>query len=289
MYEEIKGLQNVELQILKELKRVCEKNNLMYSLAQGSLLGAVRHGGFIPWDDDIDVMMNYRDYVALKEACARDLGKDFFLQTVENEPESGLTFYKLRLSTTTYILDKTVNKDINQGINIDIYPVYNVADNKFMRVIQIIMMAVYFLFCEQHVPQNHGIFMAICSRMILFVFRGKQREKIKDFCHNYMARYEGKRTKYKALLCGNLSCYRTISPASCFDNTIPKRFVDEYFPVIAEYDMFLRRVYGDYMKLPPEEEQGLKLDHIVKFDTETSYQEYKGKLYCIPESINIGD
>lgn len=280
MFEEIKGLQQKELEILKELKRVCDKNNIGYFLAFGTLIGAIRHQGFIPWDDDIDVSMNYDDYCKFIEVCRYDLKDEFFLQTIDNEPESGLTYLKLRMNTTTLILDKTVDKDINQGINIDIYPVYHVPDNGLLRKIQLLSVAVYMLFCEQRVPENHGKVMTFISRLLLCALRGKARHAIRDLCHKYMAKYEGKETKYKAQFYGNLDRCRRIYPAYYFDKTTGRLFVDEYFPVQVEYDKYLTQRYGDYMKLPPKEEQGVKLDHIIKIDTDVPYIEYKGKLYC---------
>ena len=100
MFEEIRPLQEKQLQILKEFKRVCDKNNLDYFLAFGTLLGAVRHEGYIPWDDDVDVCMNYSDYVALDKACNRDLKEGFFLQSDKLDPNSHMTYKKLRLNNS---------------------------------------------------------------------------------------------------------------------------------------------------------------------------------------------
>ena len=282
MYEEIKPLQDKMYEILKELKRVCDKNKIEYSLAFGTMIGAIRHQGYIPWDDDVDVTMNYQDYMRFQEACKTDLGEDYFLQTIDNDPESGLTYLKLRLSTTTLIIDKTVNKDMNQGINIDIYPNYHVPDNKLLRKIQLLNCAFYMLFCEQKAPDHHGGFMAFASRVMLGLFRGKSRIAIRNFCHQNMAKYEGRKTKYMAQFYGNLDRCRRIYPSEYFEGgVVYKRFVDEDFPVQASYDKYLRQRYGDYMKMPPEEEQGIKLDHIVKIDPDNSYLKYKGTLYCV--------
>lgn len=214
MYEEIKGLQEKELLILKELKRICDTNNLTYFLAYGSLLGAVRHGGVIPWDDDIDVCMNYSDYIRFKEVCSTQLGIDYFLQTDETAPNARMSYLKLRLNKSTLIVDHVVDRDMHHGISIDIYPLYNVPDNRFQRMIQLCASAVYMLFETDSVPKNHGGILAFGSRILLKSFRGRTRILIKYFCHSYMTMFEKKNTKCKAMLFGNLSYCRQKSLSS---------------------------------------------------------------------------
>lgn len=281
MYEEIKPLQQRQLEILKELKRVCEKNNITYFLAYGSLIGAVRHHGFIPWDDDIDVCMNYPDYVRFENVCKRDLLPGFFLQSKNTEPNTGVDYMKLRMDNTTFILDKTVDKDIHQGINIDIYPIYNVADGKFARKIQLVNAAVYMLLEVGEAPRNHGGLMSIGSSVLLTVFRGKFRQIVKEYCYRQMAQYEGVRTKRKALMFGNMKICRQTYPAEYFEEAVVLPFEDDNFTAPGGYDGFLTSYYGDYMMLPPIDERGVKLEHIMKIDTENSYKKYKGILYCV--------
>lgn len=281
MYENIRPLQMKQLQILKELKRICEENNLEYFLAYGTLLGAIRHEGFIPWDDDIDVCMKYPDYNRFKEVCKTQLGSDYFLQTDETDPDAGLSYYKLRLNGTTLIVDDLANRDMHHGISIDIYPIYNVPDNLFQSKIQLCATAVYMLFEAGEIPKNHGGIVAMGSRLVLFLFRGNIRNWIKGKCHTYMAKYERKSTNQKALLCCNISVSKCLYPAEIFSYTIKKTFEGEAYSVPSEYDKFLRITYGDYMQLPPSEEQGIKLEHIVKLSLSEPYQAFKGKLYCV--------
>lgn len=281
MYEEIRKLQEKELLILKELRRICDANDITYFLAYGSLLGAVRHHGFIPWDDDIDVCMNYPDYMRFKEVCKTQLGSDFFLQTDETDPNARMSYYKLRLNHSTLIVDYLAERDMHHGINIDIYPVYNVPDGVFQRKLQLCASAVYMLFEAGQVPENHGGVMAAGSRILLKIFRGKSRESIKNRCHRYMAKFEDKKTKGKAMLFGNIHYCRQIYPAEIFSYAVKMSFEGEEFSVPGGYESYLKMFYGDYMKLPPVEDRGVKLDHIVKISTDEPYEKFKGILYCV--------
>lgn len=280
MFEEVKGLQEKELILLKELKRICEKYNITYYLAYGTLIGAVRHKGFIPWDDDIDVCMNYTDYLRFEQACKKDLKKEFFLQTRDTDSNAGLSYNKLRLNNSTMIVDYMADRDMNHGISIDIYPIYNISDSAIGRKMQNISAAFYMLLEAGQTPKNHGKLMQIISTVVLFFVRGKFRTCLKNFCHSYMAKYEKKKTKCKALLYGNMAVCRMVYPAEIFEKGTELEFESEMFSVPVGYREFLTKEYGDYMKLPPVEEQGVKLEHILKLDTETPYLKYKGTYYC---------
>lgn len=281
MYEELTGLHAVELDILVELDRICKKNNLRYYMAFGTLLGAVRHKGFIPWDDDIDICMPYNDYVELVEACKKDLSEEFFLQTEVTDPESKLSYFKLRKNNTTLIVDYLADRDINHGINIDIYPLYNVPDEEQRRRIQLINTAVYLLFQAGQVPANHGLFMKIICGFLLGIIRGNLRNALKNKCHRAMSKYEDTQTKRKSLLFGNMSyCLKTYD-ATIFEKTVLLDFEGKKFCAPVGYDAYLTSFYGEYMKLPPKSDQGVKLNHIIKIDIDHPYSYYKGVLYCI--------
>lgn len=285
MFEEIKELQAKELLLLKELRRICEANNITYFLAFGSLIGAVRHHGFIPWDDDVDVCMNYPDYIRFKEVCKTQLGSDFFLQTDETDPNAGLSYYKLRLNNTTLIVDYLADRDMHHGINIDIYPVYNVPDNGIERRLQLYASAVYMLFEAGKVPENHGGIVAAGSKLLLKLFRGKARTSIKRRCYKYMARFEDRQTKSKAMLFGNINVCKQLYPSKIFSKVKKMQFEGEEYSVPIGYDACLKIDYGDYMKMPPVEEQGVKLEHIVKINPNESYKKYKGILYCVKGGV----
>lgn len=126
--ERDKKVWNVELNILKEVKRICEKHNIKYFAEGGTLLGAARHGGFIPWDDDIDVAMLRDDYNKFIEIAQSELPEHLFIQNSKTDIRPNL-FTKIRDSRTTWIPKGNDLKLKNYGIFIDIFPLDGCDNN----------------------------------------------------------------------------------------------------------------------------------------------------------------
>ena len=276
----LKALQSKELLILKEVKRICEKHNIEFFLNFGTLLGSVRHKGFIPWDDDIDLGMTYSNLVKFREVCKTELGSDFFLQNEETEPAAGLTFDKVRLNNTTLIAKNMANRDIHHGIDVDIYPMYNVPDGRLQRTIQLYATALYMLFLVGEKPANGSKILQYISSLFLFFIRGNFRSWFKRKCHHYMAKFENQDCNNKAFLCCNLRVCKRIQSSSYFKRYDKLQFVDDVYSVPQAYDSLLKSWYGDYMKLPPLEDRIAKLSNVLFVDTDNSYKNYKGVYYC---------
>ena len=131
--EKMKKVWAVQLDLLKSFADVCEKNNLRYFMDGGTLLGAVRHKGFIPWDDDADVIMPREDYNRLSEIADREFQTPYFFQTTLKEKGFFRTHAQLRNSDTTGFIEADANKNINKGIFIDIFVLDGLADNPIIR------------------------------------------------------------------------------------------------------------------------------------------------------------
>ena len=128
---DLKKLKVEEKKILDYFVKFCEENNLTYYLAYGTLIGAVRHKGFIPWDDDIDVHMPADDYIKfLKLFKEKNKNDDYFLQTIETEKYYHATFAKIRKNHSCMVEKEWSYMKIHKGINIDIFPLYTYPDNK---------------------------------------------------------------------------------------------------------------------------------------------------------------
>ena len=267
-------LQQKQLEILKELDRVCKALGLNYCLAFGTCLGAIRHKGFIPWDDDIDVYMPIEDFETLKEHC-KDFKDPFFLQTQETDPEFGLMIGRVRNSQTTLIEASETSRDINHGIFIDIYPLFYSPENGIGAKKLLIASMMYRLMLYGQVPLNRGRVMKIGATVLLKFTSRKMRSRIITKAYKVMK--GEKSTDYLTSLYGDEANIRY--PYSWFFPFKRVTFEDIKVPVPADPDKYLTITYGDYMKLPPIEKQKFHHSYIC-IDFDTSYKEYRGKLYC---------
>ena len=265
-----RNLQLKILEIVKDVDAVCKKNNITYYLAYGSCLGAVRHNGFIPWDDDFDIILKYDDYIKFIKACQKDLdSKKYFVQTLETDPNYYLSFTKIRNIQTTLIEESNKTMNMVNGIYIDVFPLVGYPKGKFKRFMFNINRA-FVLSSNINVINNK--FLYFIFKFILKIF-GKKN--IINHCTKQC-------TKYKCNDCEDL--------ISVFDgdgvqigltsNKIlgqPQfvKFEDIELPIPENYDPYLKNLYGDYMKIPSQDQIDFKTHTPYILDLNHSYEEYK--------------
>ena len=269
-----KKLKCAQLLIWKELDRVCGLLGLTYCFAFGSSLGAKRHKGFIPWDDDIDVYMKI-DELEILQKNANLFKENFFLQHRYSDSDYGLMITRLRNSNTTLIEKNEAQRNINHGIFIDIYPLFNTPKGGLMAKHLVIISMIYRLMLYGVVPKNRGIIMKIGSFVLLKIVPLKLRNYIiKKF---YSIIKNTKPTGYLSSLYGDEQNIRY--PEDWFFPVQWVPFESVLVPVQADQDQYLSFTYGDYMKLPPKDKQVFHHDYSY-IDFENSYLNYKGKYYC---------
>ena len=259
--------QQALLILLKEFDRVCKQLNIPYVLFAGTMLGAVRHQGFIPWDDDLDVMMLREDYERfLREANAVLDEEKFFFQK-EFSQHWPMFFSKLRLNGTT-CLEKFHPKDpqIHQGVYIDIFPCDAAFGTGIGRRLQFLASKVVIAKSVDKRGYDTDstkkkLFIALCRvlpmKPFLALTKGGNRKS--GIVHSFL---------------GGASSYRkNIYPVACFQMRQEMTFEDGMYPVSAEYDALLKTLYGDYMRLPPPEQRVCK-QHAILIDLNRSYETY---------------
>lgn len=249
--EELRKMQLLQLDMLVELDRVCRKNDIPYCIAWGTLLGAVRHAGYIPWDDDADVAMLREDYEKFK-AAAYELNPDIcWFQDYTTDPEYRWEYGKLRRTGTTYIRVGQEHIKCKTGVFIDIFPLDDVPASPVGKGIQ----AIECFLLRKILWSEVGKYSTAGLEKIIYQVLSKIPP---SFAHNRMASIAARSRNNSPNGVRILGLPRFTSynmPKSWFLNREEYDFEGKKLFGIKDYDAFLRFRYGDYMTLPPETER----------------------------------
>lgn len=264
--DELKELQKVELNILKDIIKVCDKLKINYFLTAGTLLGAVRHKGFIPWDDDIDICMLREDYNIFVNNAQKYLDKRYFLQTYNTDTEYPGCFAKIRDNNTTFIEKSVANKNINHGIFIDIFPLdYYHKHNKIKE--RLIYNAIYY----DILINSKSFKTRMITKLAKLIYGNTKTQKL---CKKLEKLYISNRKNNKVTnYCGGWGIKKETQNIEDFKDFILMDFDGIKAKVPVGYDRILTNLYGDYMKLPPKEKQ-VTHHYTDIIDTKKSYKKY---------------
>ena len=267
--EKIAKLKNIEIDILKEFVSVCNKLNLRYYIIAGTLIGAIRHGGFIPWDDDIDIAMPRDDYEKFISQGQALLPSYLFIQTSKTDPEYAFNYAKIRNSNTTFMEESNRNLHINSGVFVDIFVLDNFPEGILRRK--------YIMFKDK-------VYLTAIGKVFYrkSISKGlRLRQRITDLLFKSPYDARNKRERYissfkKSALVHNFSSIyseKEIVPWQWYGEGVAVDFEGIKVNAPAEYDLLLRHIYGDYMKLPPEEK---RVSHHTTdvIDLDKSYTNY---------------
>lgn len=278
--EHVSELQSKALEIYKYFENFCKTNNLRFFVCGGACIGAVRHQGFIPWDDDIDVFMPRPDYEKLYRIWPEkgDLNR-FTLCRTDDEINYHDAGTLLKDNNTTFINQHSINEDIHHGYMMDIIPLDGKAPKGRARFMQKLYAMTYSLFNVQRLPDNQGKMNRFFAKIILGIFRSKiLRSKIWHSCQEKMSKYDYDQAEYVTELVTGFAYMKNEYPKSIFADGQEVSFEHTTVRIPVGYDMYLRMAFGDYMKLPPEESR--KPKHNVAFvDLNNSYVKYRGIEY----------
>lgn len=273
---------SVLFEIMEEFQRVCEKHDIKYSIAYGTLIGAVRHQGFIPWDDDVDIIMSREELEKFCKIYEKEGNKKFFLQTKYTDENYPYNVVRLRKNGTAMIYETWEKAGFHQGIYIDIFPIDHIPDNKVKWFFQ--KWSIIFL-TPIRISQNKEIFIkggasvnGKIKRMIYpftKLFPKKGCQKLED---KIIKKYNVCKTKKVGIICEGQPLLNLTGSMQPFDS----KFMDEYieinfngkkFMCIKEYDKLLKLHYGNYMLMPPEKDRHMY--HNPKyFSTTVNYLEF---------------
>ena len=275
------ALQEKSLEIFKYFQKLCKENGLRYWVGGGTLIGALRHQGFIPWDDDIDVFMPRPDYEKFY-AIWNQVGnlEHYALCRTTKEKNIHQTDMQLVDLTTTFINRHSRNEDILHGVSVDIMPFEGCPENPIARGLQIYHSILYSIFNVQRLPDHQGGLLRFATSIVLNSVKDPaKRYKIWSKHEKKMAKYDFDSAKtVKETITSFRALFYPHPRASFETREVPFEDIMVSIPVGA--DAYLRRIFGDYMQLPPEEGRVAKHD-VVYANLNEPFAQYKGVYYCV--------
>lgn len=258
----MKKIQKVSLEILKFVAELCERLNLRYYLMYGTLIGAIRHNGYIPWDDDVDIMMPRPDYEKLLNYLKNHRESMGFYEVFNRDTCTDYNYAITRISDSRYEINKSNERDCGMGIFIDIYPYDGLGDNKESALKMLSKTRIY---CDRisdlinldiKIPDS----LNLKGRIVWRFNRWLNKLRGVGYFHNKLKKLvEGKRydeSKYVGPLLWYFSKpEKVLFPKEYFDNPVKVKFEDGEFWAPSLYNELLTQEYGDYMKMPPVEKR----------------------------------
>lgn len=270
MDDNLRAHQLMMLEMLQETDRICQNNHIKYQLFAGTALGAVRHQGFIPWDDDLDIIMHRPDYERFLEIAPKELdSKTYYLQKEFSE-HWPMFFSKLRKNNTACI-ERYVPKDsqTHLGVYIDIFPCDNLSDSHIVRKLQFGAAKVVI---AKSLDRRGYLTDSLKKRLFILCCRLIPR---KPFLAFTQGRKNGASRMVHVFFGASSKYEKSIFPRAWLTETVELPFENRGYPVSAHYDELLTRLYGDYMAPTQPDKRGRKV-HGEIVDLEHSYEEYVG-------------
>lgn len=264
-------MKEIQLNILTQIDEICKTENVRYSLAFGTLLGAIRHKGFIPWDDDIDIAMPRKDYDKFIEYCKQN---ETPFRLVSNQTDKRYAYLFSKACAKDTVIEEHVGNRYacELGVYVDIFPVDGLGDtqeeavksfNKREFKRELLVAANWKKFSRS---KSRSILIEPIRLAFFLISRFVKPAKMIKNVENYYRNIDFDQSKYAGVMCG---AYRKkeIMPQDIFAECIEVQFEDKAFQAFKEYDRYLTHLYGDYMTPPPKEKQ------ITHHDFEAYYKE----------------
>lgn len=275
MNELTERLKSIQLNIFDIFVAICERHGLQYFALGGTALGSIRHNGFIPWDDDIDVALPREDYEKFLSLAQAELPENMFLQTYKTDENYPHCFAKIRVSDTAFI-EKTASEiNMNHGVYMDVFPLDGYSEStlsqKFFKIRQHILKV-----AQNNAFSVEGTSLSGAKRVINAFIKGMipYKKAVKKLDRLYQ-----KHPYSRAVTIGNFCGawgHKEIMPKEIFGNGVDGVFEGRHIRLPEKTDEYLTRLYGDYMTPPPPEKR-IAHHYCTVIDLEKSYKEYRSE------------
>ncbi len=271
MDETLRKLQLTQLEILQVIDAFCRDHNIRYSLYAGTLLGAVRHQGFIPWDDDLDICMERTDYDRFLQTWERDRPAGYLLQNKENTPAFTQTFTKIRKEHTAFIQYEWEAGLYHTGIFVDVFPADRIPDGRAKRLLFQWDCLRYLLYTREFVPPKGSLLQKTVSAALLRCVTGERRKTARKRLLGRITKNDADRSLHVITTETKYAAGKAL-PADMMDEYVMLPFEGRDYMCTARWDEFLTTKFGDYMTPPPVSERTWT-HHPIILDFEHDYEE----------------
>lgn len=262
-------VQKLQFEMAKEVARVCEQNNISYFICGGTFLGAIRHKGFVPWDDDMDFGMTRDNFEKFLEIAQAELGDKYFVQTWETDPGYGLPFAKVRLNGTEYIEKNSQAANMNKGVYVDIFPWDNIADDEADKKKQWYTVHIFWHLLMNKCNYDYINKNSMLKRIVAWGLKMTSKLFPLEFIHKNLyknlTKYRNVQTEKAANFCEGSPMERETWERKWFTEFDKYQFEDTFFYGPKDWDECLTHFFGDYMTPPPESERAVG-HNIIKID-----------------------
>ena len=262
---ELKQIQDLEIGAMCELDRICRKYNLKYTLAGGTLLGALRHDGFIPWDDDMDVNMLRSDFLKLREIAPKELRQRYFYQSSQTDPEYLYFFDKIRINDTTFKEAVLADKKIHHGVYIDIFPVDDILDANSQQAQDQLKEFKHWrsgLMGKYLDIKNRPVSVQLKQALLKLLYLPYSTKELLARAEKTIQKYNNRQLTTVRCFCGT-DVDKEVLLKSNYENIVEHDFAGHKFFIPQNADALLRQKYGDYLKLPPKDQQKTQHDLVA--------------------------
>lgn len=254
-------LQMVILDIMRDIDTLCQKYSIDYYLLGGSALGAIRHKGFIPWDDDLDICMNSENYNRFISIAKEELDpQKYYVQ--EGIVDWPLNYSKIKLNGTKIIEHEGYSDGNNHdGIFLDVFRLDNSPSDKFLQLLQYFFAKIYLCYLLSIRTYKSA---SLGKRIMIFMSFPLRWKPIRNVVKWMVERYNRRDTEFYAFFYGRTRLKNCFMPKKTYGKPLRVQFEDMMLPVPENYHDYLSHLFGDYMTPPPVENQvGL---HYVEVD-----------------------
>ena len=269
--QSVKEVQSRILQVMKYIDQLCRQHGITYYIMGGTALGAVRHGGFIPWDDDLDIFMTPSEYEKFKKVFEAEQSPLFVLQEWRTTPKY-LEYAKVRMNGTTFIEEVFKDrKDMHQGIYVDIMILHKVPERRLVQKLVYLeskFVTLYALSQRNWKPKTKS------QEFVLKSLRFMPCKLMAKLFYRRIYRYDSRKSNFMYCYWITPAKFRNgLFDASFFSEPVDIPFEDTVLLASRKIREYLEYRYGDYMKLPSEEARKAAV-HAMIFDVNKGYQEY---------------